>query len=422
MRHDERKLGQVAVILFIIFIAFEIFSGVLRFALDKIGIVYFIYLPKLFGLAFCLTIFLVAIKRFKVRRGSLVLFLALTTAAFVGLTYTGCKQLLFGIWSASPFLFSFFSYPFIRNYLTERNIFRWSLLALLTALCGFIINYLYPTVPWMGYIYNIGGTNIEGMREWVVLDYQRIGGFSRGSFSLAYQIVLFGLIVYYYSKSKIKSFILFLILLSAILFTTMKTAFVVFMGVSIICSLYVRINKTYLRRIFLCIPLLLLIAGCYLPLLSYKSDLTLGIDSIESKVLLGSLEDRLINTWPNFIAMIDSEGSLIFGRGLGGVGSATFYWESALNNPIDNLYLYIYGVFGVFGVLILFLASLELLSFAKTKSHLNDLFFILVVALMFIGIAFSSIEGDGLTSLFFGISMAHISSTYSLDSRNRKVA
>jgi hypothetical protein len=51
--------------------------------------------------------------------------------------------------------------------------------------------------------------------------------------------------------------------------------------------------------------------------------------------------------------MIVERGSPFFGRGLGGIGAAQFYFEPALYSPADNIAVYLFGTFGVLGIILL---------------------------------------------------------------------
>jgi hypothetical protein len=61
-----------------------------------------------------------------------------------------------------------------------------------------------------------------------------------------------------------------------------------------------------------------------------------------------SLADRVLNTWPDALQMIDWNDPLniVFGRGLGGIGAAQAIFE-AKSNPADNIAIYLLVSFGL---------------------------------------------------------------------------
>lgn len=72
-------------------------------------------------------------------------------------------------------------------------------------------------------------------------------------------------------------------------------------------------------------------------------------------VFLQSFEDRLMNTWPMSIDIIDGYGSYILGRGIGGIGFSTVLFEKIAPYPVvtDSTFLYMYGSIGILSIVFL---------------------------------------------------------------------
>jgi hypothetical protein len=204
-------------------------------------------------------------------------------------------------------------------------------------------------VPWSGVVYQLGGVSVEGSRAWTTLGIERVAGFSRASFAVADQLLFLALPLAILERRKGTAGIFWAMTGVLIVLTTAKKTIgtyvvlsflIIFMGTPFMSNLLKRV-------VTMVFPAFVLFLGFLMPVSTLFINYQLELDSVLSRLLFASFEDRLINTWPDGFSLVFDKGSMVFGRGIGGIGVAQTYFEPMNHSPADNMYLYVYATFGI---------------------------------------------------------------------------
>ena len=364
------------------FLLFDVYGGVFRYYLALWGLPSLVLLPK-----FLLIIVIVAELLLSSLRGTINLFWMLVLVItsfliFIGLLFLPFFQVVLGLWILVPF---FYGISVWSNLLTHWNrlcfclFFLWG-----SAVIGVLLNLVY-TWPWMGFHYAFQGFDIEGSRLWTTSGYLRLPGFSRASFAVANQLLLLGLTLFFLLTGW-KKIALWLISGTVILLTTTKTALGIWLSLTFLLMLQYLPSACLLPTFWRIIPILLTFIVIGGPLYSICSHVSL----IESP-LLHSLTDRLNWMWPMTFQMIIKHGNWLFGRGIGGIGTAQRAFNSSLYCPADNFALYLFGLGGILGVGLLLIYGLA--PFYRRQSMLQDrFFFLLTISVLMEGLTVNVME------------------------------
>ncbi len=115
-----------------------------------------------------------------------------------------------------------------------------------------------------------------------------------------------------------------------------------------------------------------------------------------------SFYDRLNYMWPEAWALLGEHGNWLLGRGVGGIGTAQTYFEPALFNAGDNLFMYWFVVFGwvaLPGFLLLLSRSLRV----RPHQTVADMqFYCLLLATLVYGVMTNIVE-NAVSALFCGL-------------------
>lgn len=376
----------------------DMLAGPLRYYLSRIGMDAIAYLPKVASL------FFVVFEIYRNRICKPLFYIALLLAVFsiIGLiNQCSILSIGFSLFLISPFLFGISVTRYVD--VNERLfIIILSSVFIVTAF-GVFLDF-FVNFPWSGFTYNVGGTEIEGTREWTTKGLERCAGFARMSTSAAFYLVGSSLLLFKYEKDLWLKFLILLIAFPAILLTTSKAGILGFvLGISSILItkhaniLILKLFVFFLVSIILYFPISTLI-------LNYKIDLT---DPI-SLLLFASFEDRLLSTWPNFFSGVAKFGNSITGVGFGGVGSAIKYFARGSRDSLqvaDNFPLYLYGCFGVLAVvLVIYLVKITLKLFAS-QNRLNIALAVVMVAMLTASLTTDIIEAQAY-AIMLGIAIA----------------
>jgi hypothetical protein len=125
----------------------------------------------------------------------------------------------------------------------------------------------------------------------------RLTGFARVSNSLASMVALFSLYILFMFKNKIFKVLLISITIFSLLLTTSKVTILAYI-LSLLYSFFVRRNS--LKK---SICSLIILIGCMLPIVSviYKFNMSESLNDQLKVMILGSFDDRLVNTWPRVL-------------------------------------------------------------------------------------------------------------------------
>ena len=363
---------RIASLTLILFFTAKVMDGPIRYYLDNLGLVLLTYVPTflLIGVSFC---FLFLKPPVPVKLYSFIAFFFIIGIIYVGNVF----QVLFGLYLLTPFIAGYTLYEY-----TPPKLFI--IIWLITAI-GILINY-YTPFEWEGYSYSVGNVDVVANLKWFTKDkVDRLSGFCRASYEAAIFLVFSGTYLILQTDKSIFKFIIWLITGFCIILTTTKGIIFAFL----IATIFMLFNwqKKKIGKIMI---LFIVIIGIYFPFSTLLIKYTIDFNSDISLILFASFEDRLTISWPEVFKIIFEKGSLIWGRGFGGIGTPMYYFEPNINLWIypDNGYLDIYANFGIIGIIILlvsvfrafknnknmYIFTLLIVSFAVTNNFLTDSF------------------------------------------------
>lgn len=373
----------------------ETFAGALRYYLDMAGISALLYLPKIA----CLTAVAFEVPRIQIRPGVwLVLFAVLVSSMLALLHGATPGNIGFSIFVYIPLLFGLLC----GRYLESRvRLLGWVIgLCLIASLAGIALD-MSTNVPWKGYSYMMGDVELTANKSWGFGTTDRLAGFARMSTSLAVMIALYSLFLAAFLQSRLLRLMLYPIAFGAIILTTNKSTAAAYL-LTLMMLFFAAYRLPSASAFFIAV-----VVGLALP----AASLMLNIPQNEaySDGLLASFNDRLINSWPNFIDVIVSEGWGWSGAGFGAVGSSAAVFPLSwleLLSIADNSALYMWGMLGAFGVLLYLLLFPLLLRLHERGSRIRDALLGIVFCCCLIGWATDVLEVTT-ASLFIGVAVAH---------------
>jgi hypothetical protein len=322
----------------------DMLTGPLRFYGAKFGMELILYLPK----ALCLLFFIPKFASRTLNRQSWLIVLLLVVYGMIGVfNGVGVVSVLFSVYLISPFLFGTVG---IHNFAEREDAFVKVITVIFVVTAIGIFAQLVVDFPWKGFMYSIGDKEIEGSREWTTNGIDRIAGFARASSSAAFYMMCSGMFLAAYTKKRYRKVLISLVMLVGVAITTNKAA----VGGALlgIVSLAVSRRPRAVRGCVYGIATLV----AYLPTSTLFQTYKLDLSDKLSMLMLASFDDRLVNTWPNFLSAVFDAGNPVTGVGFGGVGSGVRYFASGAQTlgVADNFALYLYGAFGVLAFLIYF--------------------------------------------------------------------
>ncbi|HBG05169.1 MAG: hypothetical protein A2075_02725 [Geobacteraceae bacterium GWC2_58_44] len=356
----ETPVASLAVAVAALLLGFDMLAGPLRYYLAQAGLESLVYLPK----GCCFIFILYELTRRQVDRLLLWVLLLLFFYAGVGLLHqVSPKMQFFSLFLVVPALFGVAAGRHLPG--RERGVVRLLAAVFAVTALGVYLDF-FCDFPWDGFSYKVEGAEVEGSREWSSFGLSRRAGFTRMSAAAAFYLVCCGLFLFSYLKSWRLKLTVALCAFPAVLLTTNKAGIVGFLlGLG---SLAVARLPVW-RRLYL---YGLAVAVMAFPFSTLVRSYDMSLADPVSLLLLASFEDRLINTWPSFLAAVAKLGSPLTGIGFGGVGSAVKYFSGPGSDMLafaDNFALYLYGCFGVAAAaLFLYLARVTDRLFASPRA------------------------------------------------------
>lgn len=374
----------------------ETFSGPLRYYLDGVGLAPLLYLPKTACLA-------AALLELFVMRGLasfwLVLLAALVSSQIAVLHGATAANIAFALFGLAPLIFGVICG---RHLLAQRRALLWIIgLCLAASLVGTLVDRA-SALPWEGYNYTVGDNELNASRAWTSAGVERIAGFARMSTILSVMLAVYSLFLGAFIRSPLLRGALYAATFAGIWISTNKSTLAAYT-----ITLAFMAIAAYRPPVFILAALTVLV-GLALPVTS----LTVYIDPLTvsgaSDHVLSSLNDRLANTWPNYIRLLADEGWLLWGAGLGMVGSTGVVFPihgMELLIVADNTALYLWGTLGLLGGVLYLLLLPLLVRLQATRTRLGTAFLAIVFCLSMIAWTTDILETPA-ASLFLGIAIA----------------
>jgi hypothetical protein len=372
----------------------ETFSGALRFYLDSAGLSAVLYGPKVL----CCLFFLLELRTIKTSKGLwlglLALLLSILLAMLHGATLANVGFSLFGI---CPILFGMVC---SEHLLHRKRLLLWAMAFCLAASFVGIALDKFTAVPWKGYSYTLGDTELSGNTAWVADEADRIAGFARVSNVLSINLAIGALFVLAFLRSKLLMIAISGVTAVAIVMTTSKApaaGFVCTLGLLMILRFH------WSARVVMTLAVLM---GMILPLISFLTDFNAGLASSGT---LASMYDRLINTWPNMTKGIMDQGWELTGAGLGAYGSTTalFPIPGIPSLGSDNTALYLWGIFGVMGLVLFSLQIPMLVALGNDITRTGRALLAICFCCLLTGWTTDMLE-VAMANLFLGVAMGHV--------------
>ena len=402
---DHRQLAFTAAFLFIIK---EVFGGIFRYLTVATGTEALNYLPPFIAILAIYFYYANAIANGRVdyAMAALAAFLAIFGffACFnsISLTQNGI-----GIYIWLPLFLG----VLLRTQGQEDILFKWMLPIWGIAVVGIILN-SFVEFPWTGTTYEVLGVQREVARKWAYLDYDRLAGFGRSSFTTSYLIVFYCCAILYSRKYALLLRLgCYAISFYALFLSTSKTSLALWAAIPIfligyeVCKLIfpARLLLPYFWAKSTIVFLIILVIG--LPLWSEVPNLLHDRQTFYF-FSFASLLERMQYAWPTSLDLLSYGGNFVLGRGIGGIGTAQKFTEPDLYMFADNLFVYVFVSTGIVGVIALFYGLIAKLraDYRYDRERFDTTFFLLLYILG-IGITVNTIEGP-FQALVLGILVA----------------
>lgn len=395
---------RVALALLLFFLLTDVLGGAVRYFAVWFHLAWLPYMPHLLLAISVVPLFLVYVLSEGVTSTYLVVFVLLGVGAGYGvLNLTSARQVEFGLWVLVSFLYGIVVLPaIVRGW---RKLVPYVLVLWALGVVGIFIN-VFHQWPWAGFEYQVGSTVIQATRLWKTAGSSvvRLAGFGRSSSDTADQILFSALFLRLLLPQRRWWMPIWLLSGVAIALTTSKAQLAAYLLLSVMWFFYHGAIRSSWRLIPICaafVDILLPFSMTYI-----KVDWLSSVRrSAMSMMLAGSFVERLQITWPRWIEVSVAHGSALLGRGLGGVGSATAYFQPALLNAGDNVAVYLYGAFGILGLMVLILYGWKA-SRIRGVGDVSPFFFLCTCVVLVQGLTSGIMEGP-ITAIVFGMSLRY---------------
>ncbi|AAZ33269.1 hypothetical protein QCD83_07210 [Pseudomonas savastanoi pv. phaseolicola] len=374
----------------------ETFSGALRFYFDQAGISPLLYMPK----AACILLFVLELCTFKAGRLFWAFMVVWLISGLLAMLHrASVYNLAFSLFALSPLVFGLVC---SKHLLYRRTLlYRAIGFCLLASLLGMALD-KYTSVPWKGYSYSVGETELSANTTWSADEVDRIAGFARVSNVLSIMIAFYTLYLIMFLRSRLMMILLSAVALYAIVLTTSKAPAAAF-ALTLILLLLRRMSWT-------CRTLCIVVAGIGLLLPTLGLIVSPDAYAVSSGGSLASLYDRMINTWPNLINAMSREGWMISGAGFGMVGSTMglFPVEGAgVFLGMDSSALYLWAMLGVLGLLLYALQIPLLFRLIDDQTRIGHM--LLAISFCWCLISWTTDMFEvAVANLFIGVAIGHV--------------
>ncbi|RNC86053.1 MAG: hypothetical protein ED557_04585 [Balneola sp.] len=395
MINDSKLIDKFSFLVVTVYLTLTVFSSPIKFYLEVKNISWLYYVKDL---ALLLILLIYIVKVFitnKILYKGLVLISVLIISVLVSIFYlNNYIQPLFGIRVFLPLFCGIIIAPHF--FLNLEKYIKFCTFLLVIIITGVIVNN-FVVYPWEFLdLINLGGIEIDISREWTTGGVRRLAGFSGDSATASVFILVLYLLVLTYSDNFKFKVGLFILSLYGIILTTNKSAILVIVIITFIHLFYKVFKSEYIKSIAIASFLLMIM----LPLMG-SSLISKSLFNTENGVRLYSLQDRIYNHWPETLELIKNDGSVIFGRGIGGIGTSQAYFENDKRLAGDNLFLFVYANFGAIGFVLLIWLMYRTIMLKISTVH-NYYAFLFVSMLFTAGITTSLFE-ISIVNLFLGI-------------------
>lgn len=372
-------------LLIIVFLTFRVLDAPIRYYLMKLSLTPITLVPNILIICFLTISLLKLILTLQVDRKILLIALFFVYAAIIGVIFIGnFKQITYAFYVLLPLFWGMrSSRTFTDNFFKIKHLITilWALSVL-----GVFLS-VYYQFPWTDMTYDRFGTEVEGSREWAIQGFSRYAGFSRVSFEAASVIMILCLMLIVWHNNIVIKLIIWILSGFAIALTTTKGM----IGTYLIVIFSLFIWNWRKLRVALTVAIVLFVT--ILPLSTKFITYNLGINDFILRIIFLSFEDRLLNTWPEALLLLEKHGSFLLGRGMGGIGGPQTIFEPIIKNPADNLFLYLFVIFGFSAFIIIYHILQKTIALINSDNNaLNSFYFLFWLTVFTFGLTANTIE------------------------------
>lgn len=359
-QHYRFASDQQLLACLLIYVGTIVFEGPLRWGLHMVGGESLLYVRDLLALAPA-AVAVMAWFSGQASAAPVVGVLALLLVhLFIGLlSLPAAFQAVFGFKVWFPLLLGLAVAPLVEA--RRESIVWWCRAALLATALGVLVN-IVAEYPWIGLSYDTAFGETGGAKQWWTGTdgALRLPGLTRSSVTAA-TICLLALPAVlaapggWWRKSAWVA-----LGWLAIYYTTSKGPLMAVPGLIANVVLLHGFGSTVASALLL-IALTLLCVG--FPLTAVQ----LGARKEGVPDVLHSFVERMADEWPRAFRLLSHEGQALWGRGLGGIGTAQSFGEWSRQNAGDNLMVYLIILFGALGPLYVGACVYRLIKFASAR-------------------------------------------------------
>lgn len=385
----------------LLYLAFYLFEGVVRFGLNFIGADSLIFVRDIVLFVPLLLVFWQQIRERK---------LSPAFAIFSGIILVHGSISLLNIGSFFTLLYSIkillglLAGAILAPYLLSPP--AWVLRVIfalwMVTFFGVLADKYFVNYPWMGMETTIGDIQVEISRDWTITGAdKRAGGFMRSSINVAIIESLLAFLLIFNFRSHFAKLVVFALSFMAVFWSTQKGSIIGFAVASGALFLPRRLKLPALK-IGVSLAIILLVI---LPVILHEFTMphSQGVFSFESFNL------RVEEVWPKAWGWISRMEIFPFGVGLGGIGGAMRFYAMSSLNYADNMFIFLYAYFGILSFLYLGFVWWKTMCLPSPASKNTIYALTILLFLLFYGCVLSLIE-DQMAALFLGAAVAIISS------------
>lgn len=377
-----------------------LFEALLRYGLMLTGMASMLYLREVIPLIIVAYLFLAWVYGERWPLWPLCMFAIITLHLVVGILFhTKLMQLVVGY---KMFMTIFVGIVAAYHYPGSSKVLsRIAGVVLIITIAAISIN-KYLIFPWEGSQYEtfFGAAELTKV-WWTDGGLRRLSGFSRASYDAA-SVALVCVIIYLAgTTSRMKALLAWILTGIAIALTTSKGALFAWCAVGIAAVF----SNTGVRVVVLRITLFIAAIICItVPLFFWNSTIAPKDFYGAAGWWFSSFADRISWTWPKAFSLLTENGSIIFGRGIGGIGTSQMFGDWWQFNPADNLFVYMIVSFGLLGIVYCGWMLSIVMHWAGQNRHINFMVYGLVASYFIYGIVMNMIEQPVMT-LAFGFAL-----------------
>lgn len=392
-----QKIDSYVYYILLSYILLLFIEGPLRYILYLYGTTYLLYIRDFIIIIIIAGYICQSLFTFKINRMFIIVIIIFIFHSIVALFFVDNYLMPFFAWKTYLGLFLGILYGSLL-FTNLRLTVRVFTVLLICGVIGVFINY-FIEFPWEGLEYRLGGVDIEGVRSWVdMFGLKRLSGFARTSFDAAAQALLLAVFLFCYLKNSFAKLLIWLLVAPVLFLTTTKGILLTYLLLTIFFLIYRIIPNYY--HIYQKLLFVLLAIAIIMPVLSIFGPIYHDVP-----LFLKSFYMRIEGSWPDVFKLVQQDGSLLLGRGLGGMGSSQVYFEAPKYNPGDNIFLLFYGNLGLFGIVyLIYLAKLGQSLDLKTELF----YYLFIFSFLSYGIVTSCID-NALFCLFLGVFLGYVS-------------